>query len=93
MLEFTVEAASTGAPARQKIEMFDYDTGVWEVVDEREAPASDTVVTVRISENAPRFVDPQTLEVKTRIGYVDLGITFPSWGGRFDQVFWTVQAR
>ena len=61
--------------------------GVWEVVDERNAPMSDTIVTVRITQDAPRFVDPQTLEVKTRIGFVDLGVTFPSWGGRFDQVF------
>jgi hypothetical protein len=90
VLEFTVEAASSGTPARQQIQMFNYVTARWEVVDERQASATDTTVRVSITQDAARFVDPDTFEVRTRVGYLDFGITFPAWGGRFDEVFWTV---
>jgi hypothetical protein len=89
-LGFTAEAASTGSPAWQQIQMFNYVKGRWEVVDEREAPMADARTDVAIAVDAARFVDPGTLEVRTRVGYLDFGVTFPAWGGRFDEVFWTV---
>jgi hypothetical protein len=29
---------------------------------------------------------------RDRVGSLDLGVTFPAWGGRFDHVYWVVVA-
>jgi hypothetical protein len=89
-LTFTLEASTSGAPARQKILLFDYDAGAWEMVDDRVAPTSDETVQVRITENAGRFVDPATSEVKARVGFHDYGVPFLAWDGQFDLVRWNV---
>jgi serine protease AprX len=89
-LSFTLEAATSGIPTRQRIEMYDFDAGQWEQVDERDGPAVDTEVAVTINTDAGRFIDDATLKVRTRIGYHDRGVTFLGWGGRFDATYWTL---
>ncbi|RMG23624.1 MAG: hypothetical protein D6724_07840, partial [Armatimonadetes bacterium] len=89
-LTFVVEAASNGAPARQRIELFNYQTNSWETVDERDTDPSDRTVSVTIVSNASRFVQPATREVRARIGIHDRGVTFLSWGATYDFVQWRV---
>ncbi len=89
-LRYTLEAGASGSPASQNIEMFNYDTERWERMDQREAPSADTPLNVEIVDDPSRFIHPVTCEVKVRVGYLDLGVTFPSWGGRFDLMCWTV---
>ncbi len=90
-LKFISEAGQSGDPVIQRIEMFNYAGGFWEVVDERTAPFADTTVVVAISSNAQRFVHQGTREVKARVGYHDRGVTFPAWGGRYDMTKWEVR--
>ncbi len=89
-LTFVVEAASNGAPARQRIELFNYQTNSWETVDERDTAPSDRTVSVTIVSNASRFVQPATRAVRARIGIHDRGVTFLSWGATYDFVQWRV---
>jgi hypothetical protein len=89
-LVLTVEAGTSGAPVRQRIEMFNFAGGVWETLDERDGPTPDTTVELSVSRDASRFVDPDTGEMRARIGYHDRGVTFPAWGGRYDRVGWVV---
>lgn len=89
-IRFRVEAATSGAPSRQRIELFDYKTSRWVVVDQRAGVDADTVVSVSVTENAQRFVEPGTRAMKARVGYLDLGITFLAWNGRYDHAFWNV---
>jgi hypothetical protein len=35
-------------------------------------------------------VQSGTGQMKARVGYVDLGVPFAAWDGRFDQAYWTV---
>jgi hypothetical protein len=90
-LKFTVEAAQSGDPVRQRIELFNYSNNQWEIVDERNAPFADTTVVVTISSNAARFVQSGTRQVKARVGYHDRGVTFPAWGARYDVTKWEVR--
>jgi hypothetical protein len=90
LLQFTVEAASSGMPALQRIELFDYDAGRWTLVDERAAPSSDARVTATVTDRPERFIEADTAQMKARVGFQDRGVTFPAWGGQFDQVFWTL---
>jgi hypothetical protein len=89
-IAFAVEAATSGDPTVQKIELYNYDTQLWEMVSERGGPNSDTVTQVIIRTDASRFVEAGTREVKARVGFGDRGVNFPSWGGTYDQVFWTI---
>lgn len=89
-MSFNLETASDGSPVRSRIALFNYNTGQWEIVDERNGTAGDTTITVNISGNPSRFVQSGTGEMKARIGYVDFGVSFLAWGGRFDKAFWIV---
>jgi hypothetical protein len=89
-LTFVLEAGQSGDPTRQRIELFNFQTNQWEMLDERNGPFADTVVRVNISSNASRFVQPGTRTMRARIGYHDRGVTFISWGGRFDVTKWQV---
>jgi len=91
LLQFTLEAATSGSPVRQRIELFNYQSNIWEQVDERDGPFADTTVVVTILSNASRFVQPGTRQVRARIGYHDRGVTFLSWGGRYDVTKWDVR--
>ncbi|GIV02443.1 MAG: hypothetical protein KatS3mg015_1273 [Fimbriimonadales bacterium] len=90
-LKFTLEAASSGSPARQRIEVFNFANGTWEMLDERDAPAADTSLTFTLAGDLSRFVEAGTRRMRVRIGYHDRGVTFLDWGGRFDVVNWQMR--
>ncbi|MEW5882946.1 MAG: choice-of-anchor B family protein [Armatimonadota bacterium] len=90
-LKFNFEGATSGEPALQRIELFNFQNSTWEVVDERTAPQQDTAIVVTITTNPGRFVQSGTGLVRARIGYHDRGVTFISWDGRYDRCTWTVR--
>ena len=87
-LRFIFEGSTTGDPTEQLIEMFNYDSGAWELVDQRESPATDETVLISVEKDPARFIEDGTGEVKARVGYRDLGVTFLGWVGRFDLICW-----
>lgn len=89
-LTFLLEAASSGTPAVQRIELFDFQSGQWVQVDERSATFTDTTVEVRVTSGASRYVQTGTRLMRARIGYHDRGVTFVSWGSRYDLVRWVI---
>jgi len=89
-IAFVLEAGQTGEPTRQRIELFNFQSNQWEMIDERPSPFADTTVRVTVSTNAARFVQPGTRLLRARIGYHDRGVTFISWGGRLDVTAWEV---
>ncbi len=90
-ITFHVEAATTGTPSRQRIELFNFQSSTWEQLDERDGPQADTPIDLVITTNPSRFLEPGTGVIRARIGYHDRGVTFIAWGGRFDRVTWTVR--
>ncbi len=87
-LRLIFEGSTGGAPTEQLIEMFNYDSGMWDLVDRRESPASDETVLISVEKDPARYIEDGTGEVKARIGYRDLGVNFVGWGGQFDLVCW-----
>lgn len=87
---FILEAGQTGDPTRQRIELYNFQSNQWEMVDERPSPFADSTVRVNITSNAGRFVQPGTRLLRARIGYHDRGVTYISWGARFDMATWEV---
>lgn len=93
-LSFTLEASTSALPAsgvRQRIELFNFNTNSYEIVDERSATSADSVVTVNINVDASRFIDPGTTGVRARIGWFQQApLLAPNWLVRIDQTVWTL---
>ena len=88
-LEFAVEFHSTAPSIRQTIEMFNFDTQLYELVDTRQSTVTDAVVVTAITSNPGRFVGP-TGEMRTRLAYKAAGPVFAyPWRTRVDYVRWT----
>jgi hypothetical protein len=89
-LSVTVEAKSDTAQVTQNIEMFNYDTSTYELVDSRPASVNtDSVVKVVLTGDVTRFVEAGTGAVTTRVTYTGGGRT--RWTVCTDQFFWTVK--
>jgi hypothetical protein len=88
-LRFTVEAATTGEPTKQEIHFYNFDSDTWERVDQRDGTGEDQMVTVSVNTNPGRFIDAKG-QVLARVGFVDFGVTFVNWAGRFDTAYWSV---
>lgn len=85
-----VEAMCTGSPAIQRIEYFNFTTQTWEVVDERNAPDFDQVISTHGQAPAPDYVEDGTRKMRIKVGYHDRGVTFLSWSGQYDRILWGV---
>jgi hypothetical protein len=87
VLEGSVLARS---PVIQTIELFDFNTGSWELVDSREASRmTDSTVEVEVADNTSRFVEVDTLQMKARIHFQS---TTPRqrFASYTDQFAWTL---
>ncbi len=99
-LEFSLESKVLNfvGTVDQKIELFSYDSGQYETVDNRLATATDSVVAVTLGGKPTRFVQAGTGAMRVRVSYQN---SLPYWISRtinlhlpfrtsIDQIFWTV---
>lgn len=79
------EASCTlGGSALQRVEMFNFGTGQWEVIDERAATTTDTPWELTVSTNASRFVQDDTGLMRLRANwFVSNGPRI--WNARIDR--------
>ena len=88
-LEFAIEYSTTASSIRQTIEMFNFDTQLYELVDARQSTLTDAVVVIPITSNAGRFVSP-TGQMRSRLGYKAAGPVFAyPWRTKIDHIRWT----
>jgi hypothetical protein len=92
-LEFTLEGKCVSRPnVVQRIELFNYQSASYEVVDERNAnrtPNPDLTVVVTATGDLSRFVDQTTLEMQARVRY-RADIPRAGFSSNTDQAIWTV---
>ena len=88
-LEFGIEFSSTSPSIRQTIELYNFDSSVYELVDTRQSTVTDAVAVVAITSNVGRFVSPTGL-MRARISYKASGPVFAyPWRTHIDHVRWT----
>lgn len=90
-VNFRAEVASNFLPASnaiQRLEMFNYSTGRWDVVDERAPTLTDSVISVRVGSG---YVESGTRKMEARIGVFDRGSAFPNWNLSVDAVTWFLE--
>lgn len=89
----TAELSCTGIPSsnlRQRVELWNFQAGRWDIVDERAPTTGDSVVTVNVSSGASNYVQAGTRLLKARIGWFDRGTIAPAWLGRIDRFGWSI---
>lgn len=78
---------TTGGGAVQTIELWNWNTSAYEVVDTRPATNTDSSTTISITTNASRFVNSSTREVKAQIMHsTNIGTAGDRWTMAFDQI-------
>ncbi|MGI8924230.1 MAG: hypothetical protein ACR2HJ_09390 [Fimbriimonadales bacterium] len=87
---FSLESNASIANAEQKVSLYNYVTGQYEVLDTRLATTSDDTVNVNVTSNTSRFIQAGTLAIRARVSYRALGSTFVyPWLARIDKAWWT----
>lgn len=91
-LKFVLEAGlHTAGAVLQQIELYNYVTQSYELVDSRSATLFDSVVEVVVSGDPARFIDQATLAMKAQLTWRAVGpVTGHLWKVGIDQVIWTV---
>ena len=90
-LRFTLESRAAASNINQRIELFNFATGVYDLIDLRAAPTTDTALTFIISANPSEYVEPTTRALKAKISYKAAGPVFSyPWLVHIDQAQWRV---
>ncbi|MCH8980215.1 MAG: hypothetical protein IH945_13390, partial [Armatimonadetes bacterium] len=75
----------------QSIQLFNYNTSLYEEVDLSVPGAMDTVVEVVITTNPERFVQAGSREMRAKVVYQRVGFTLLwPWSARLDQAIWRI---
>ncbi|MEW6197685.1 MAG: S8 family serine peptidase [Planctomycetota bacterium] len=91
-LKFVLESGlQTAGAVLQTIELYNYVTQSYELVDSRQASLTETAVQVVLTGDPSRFIDPATLAMKAQIKWQANGpVTGHLWRVGIDQIVWTV---
>lgn len=89
---FAYEGNASSVSVATKIELFNFDTGAYEVVSNGPSTTGDTVIETVITSNPDRFIDDSSGEVRARISAKATGATllFP-WSHRVDRAVWNIK--
>jgi len=91
-LTFTFEShVNKQGAIQQTIELYNYTSESYEVVDTRMASTSDQTVEVTISSNPSRFINTSNSEMKAQLKFIQTGpiVGYP-WQVYFDQTIWSL---
>ena len=90
-LDLTFEASTlTRRNVTQSIDLFNYDSDSWELVDTRNASrGGDQSIVISPSGDLSRFVQPGTLNVEARVRFSGV-VNRQTYTTRVDQVQWTI---
>ena len=86
----TLESNTNTTNVQQEIQMFNWNTGLFETVDSRSASLQDTSVDIDLSANVTNYINQKTGAIRARLDYNPIGpVLFYPWGVRLDQLVWT----
>jgi hypothetical protein len=89
-LSLVLEASANTAGLTQTIEIFNWNSGQYELVDSRAATLSDQAAEIELSEGVADYVQLGSGAIKTRVGWRATGIIFLfPWTVSIDQLAWS----
>jgi len=88
---FAIETRASTPNILQTIELFNFDVGVYEVVDTRMITMTDSVAEYQVIGDPSRFIESDINQVRARIGWKANGIVFLfPWSISIDHCSWSV---
>jgi hypothetical protein len=91
ILRFILESHSGAPNINQKLFLYNYNSLQFEEMDSRTMSTADSTITVTVSSNASRFIDPITGAMQAKIACRANGAVFTyPWQARLDKAVWTV---
>jgi choice-of-anchor B domain-containing protein len=92
-LKFAVDCMASANNISQKMELFNFSSGLWELVDTRTATTFSTVAEYVVPGNRNQYVNTLTNAVRARASWKANGAVFGyPWVIKLDRVFWTISA-
>ncbi len=87
---FRMESMASTPGLQQRIELFNYNSGIFELFDTRDSTTNDTIAEVVIAVNPEHYVDQENLEVKAQVSWMVTGpiLQYP-WTIGIDQIVWS----
>lgn len=90
-IRFELEAGVSTPGLLQTVDMFNFDTLLWEQVDFWTASPLDATVAIKVDTDSGRFVQSGTRLMRVRIKYDQVGLTLPwPWTVRLDRAVFSV---
>ena len=90
-LTFIIETSSNTPNVAQNIELFNFITQEYELIDSRPLPTMDTSIEIEVSGNASRFTTPGSGMLIARVSFASSGPTlFFPWQVNVDQIVWQI---
>ena len=90
-LRFLLEASVNTPGLTQSVQLFNYDTSLYEEVDFSVPGFSDASAVVVITTNPERYVQVGTREMRAKVVYRQVGFTLLwPWSASLDQAVWTI---
>jgi hypothetical protein len=89
-LKFRVEAASLNGASTQRILLWNFVSGQYDLVDTRAASGTDTVTEVHMTSNPSKYIDPNNRTVRALMQYSPGIFSTANWRVRFDRTVWLV---
>jgi hypothetical protein len=93
-LEFVLEASTNAVPASsvsQRIELWNFTTSQWDLVDSRPASATDQTAVISITSGVANYIHSGNRALRARASYFDPGTLLTrSWSVGFDLSKWTL---
>lgn len=91
VLKFKLEARASFTVLQQTIELYNFNTNMYETVDQRAATTTDSVVEAVINSSADRFVQAGSNLMRAKVSYKPVGpIPGATFQAAFDQTLWTL---
>lgn len=90
-LGFLVEARVSTPGLSQTIELFNFVSGQWELVNTRTATTTDSIAHAHVTNNPARFIRQGDGAVRAKVSYKTVGLTlhYP-WSASIDRSHWTL---
>ncbi len=83
--------ARTGSPVLQRLELYNYSTGLWETVDERDSTMGDSFVEANVWQNTWRYIGAAGGPMKARVSwFYDRPVRVYPITASIDQAVWKI---
>ena len=90
-MSFTLESSVNTAGLQQTIEVFNYDTGQFEILNQGAASLADATVSTDLAGDLTQYIDDEAGEVRARVSWIAVGPIFLyPWAVNMDLAGWQI---